>query len=142
MTIYQPDIQTAFDARLKANFTTCPIRWENAEEMKDDTAITDKKSFIRTLLKITTVENGTVGARNHANPFVKWEGNYVIGVYTEKNIGPGLGQDLIKALSLIFINKTFGGIVTFVPRPSSGKDDKHGYWMQNLFIPFKTDNSV
>lgn len=125
-------LQTALlDGSTYPNINGVPVAFENTPNKTD-------VIWMRVQLVIDSSENGTTGAANQSDPYIKHEGNYIISIFTKLNIGTKQSNDLVDDLTSLFENKTFSGVWTKNPSPRKLGDDSFGYYHVNLLIPFIT----
>jgi hypothetical protein len=133
-------IGAAFDARLAAalndvenyeNLLSMPVAWENTPNKTDD-------KWLRTQLLIFTSNNGTIGAMVEPSPYIQITGQYIISIFTKKNIGTGqsglIANDLIK----LFENEVFEGVWVQNPEPRKRGNDDFGFYHVDMLLPFTT----
>lgn len=136
----EPDIRIVFDERLEAAIADVgnyPII-NGIDVAQENTPNLTADKWLRTELLVLSSENGTIGAANQSDPYIKHEGRFIISIFTKLNFGTKVNGDIVRELITLFRNITFDGVWAQAPYPQKIGDDKHGYYAVNLKIPFTT----
>ncbi|MBN8958580.1 MAG: hypothetical protein J0H17_18745 [Rhizobiales bacterium] len=125
----------AVEARLAANWSTCPIFGINDEA----TPPADGSPFLIVQYPIASARGITVGAPG-ANVH-REEGTFRIVIHTERGGGTAKGLQWGDEIAAIFRTKAFDGVRTFSPSPPIEDDTNESgvYYAHSISVPYQFD---
>ena len=122
-------VEDAVEARLRANWTLCPVLTENLETMPP----ADGSSFLMLQFPVSTVRRHGISDR-----FYREEGGFRIVISVPMASGVTRMRAWGELLRDIFIDRTFDGVVTQVPSDpfTDDRSDRGPYCIGAIVVPY------
>ena len=124
-------LREAFEQRLRDNYTTTEIAYDNTKFTPPTT------SWIRAVLLPVNTENAALGGL-----CVRQEGIFWIQIFVPLNSNTDEAYTLAAEVSLIFENVQFSGITCGAPDTVRIGDEGRGWYQVNVKVPFYYHDSL
>ncbi len=124
------EIRTALESRLKTNYSTTEISWDNTSSNPND------DGWIRATMIPATIENSALGALSK-----RYSGIFWIQVFTPLLKGTKAAYDIAEELEAIFSNQQFDEVVCYASEITRTGNEGKGWFQLNVKVHFWSHES-